>query len=226
MHKTVVIIEDVTDMAQYMSDVLTGEGHQVYTCYTGTEGLKLVRKVQPEVVLLDLNLPDIHGRSLCEQIKQESPEITVIMVTGEDTPASVATGLNLGADDYITKPVSPEVLVARLHARTRSTSQDTYLLQLNTLTLDQKTHTVKRGEKSIQLSAQEYKLLEYLMENPNQVLTREMILSRIWKSSPDIQTRVVDVYIGYLRKKIDSTQPKLIHSIRGFGYMLSEKKPK
>ncbi|MCD8484972.1 response regulator transcription factor [Candidatus Woesebacteria bacterium] len=225
MHKTIVIIEDVQDMAHYMRDVLTEDGHQVYVSLTGTEGLKLTRQLMPEIVLLDLNLPDINGRSLCEQIKDEFPELTLIMVTGEDTPASVASGLNLGADDYITKPVSPEVLLARIHARTRSVTNDAHVLQVNDLTLNQKTHVVKRGDKDIQLSAQEFKLLEYLMENPNQVLTREMILARIWKSSPDIQTRVVDVYVGYLRKKIEFKEPKLIHSIRGFGYMLSENPP-
>jgi DNA-binding response OmpR family regulator len=145
-------------------------------------------------------------------------------LTARDTSRDLARGLNLGADDYMTKPFEPEVLKARVHARLRTVDSDDEMLQVGDLTLDPKTHEVKRGEESIDLSPQEYKLLHYFMTNPNQVLTREMIIARIWESSPEIETRVVDVYVGYLRKKIDKddNKPKLIHSVRGFGYMLKE----
>ena len=146
------------------------------------------------------------------------------MLTARDTSRDQARGLNLGADDYMTKPFEPDILKARVNARLRSIDSNNEVLKVANLTLDPKTHEVKRGDREIELSPQEYKLLHYFMTNPNQVLTREMIIARIWESSPEIETRVVDVYVGYLRKKVDADESvKLLHSVRGFGYMLKEK---
>jgi two-component system OmpR family response regulator len=220
MNNIIVIIEDEQDMANFMRDVLVQEGFQVFVENKGLSGLEVVQTVEPEVVLLDLNLPDLDGRSICEKIKQSQSETQVIMITAESTPHDIAQGLNLGADDYIPKPVNPEVLLARVKARLRSTGKTNTTLKIADLELNMQTHQVLRATEEITLSAQEFKLLEYFMSNPNKVLSREMILSRIWNSSPDIETRVVDVYVGYLRKKIDFTKPKLFKSVRGFGYML------
>lgn len=220
MNNIILVIEDEQDMAEFIRDILVQEGYQVFVENKGISGLKVAEKVDPELVLLDINLPDIDGRTVCKKIKDASADIQVIMLTAQSSPQDVAQGLNLGADDYIAKPVVPEVLLARVRARLRTTGKTQNTLNVGDLMLDVQTHEVSRAETAISLSAQEFKLLEYFMSNPNKVLSREMILSRIWNSNPDIETRVVDVYVGYLRKKIDIKKPHLLKSVRGFGYML------
>jgi len=224
MHLTILIIEDEPDMAEYLKNVLEDNGYTAYTAHRGTTGLQLIEELNPDLVLLDLELPDIDGRSICQQINADYPEIKVIMVTGHNDPNDIAHGLKLGADDYVTKPVEVSELLARIQARFRESKQENTVLSLADLSLNQETYEVKRGDTHINLSPQEFKLLQYLLINQGKVLTRDMILSRLWHTNPDIETRVVDVYIGYLRKKIDFTEPKLIHSIRGFGYVLKEPK--
>ncbi|HEX7017553.1 MAG TPA: response regulator transcription factor [Patescibacteria group bacterium] len=223
MPAVITLIEDDHDISEYLQNILAEEGYEVYSEDSGSKGLKLIEKVGPDLVLLDLHLPDIPGETICKQIRKEYPAMKVIMITAKDTPEDLARGLNLGADDYIAKPVAPEELLARVQARLRTGGGDNKKLVLGDLEMDLSGHEVYRGDKELHLSPQEFKLLEYLMQNPNRVLTREMILSRIWGGSPDIETRVVDVYIGYLRKKVDKGfKPQLIHSVRGFGYMLKE----
>lgn len=220
MNDVIVLIEDNADIRDYASGILADAGYSVYTADTGSSGLNQVRDINPNLVLLDLKLPDIQGESICKDIKNEFPEIPIIMLTAKDTPEDMARGLNLGADDYIPKPFTPEVLIARVKARLRDQAPDQTLI-IGDLKMNTKTHEVTREGKQIQLSPQEFKLLHYFMSNPNNVLTRDMILVRIWGNTPDIQTRVVDVYVGYLRKKIDKGfSPALIQSVRGFGYML------
>lgn len=220
MNSIIQVIEDEVDMANFIKDVLVDEGFQVFVDYRGLSGLNSVEKVSPELVLLDLNLPDLDGRTICQKIKEHDPQIQVIMITAQGSPQDIAQGLNLGADDYIPKPIMPEVLLARIKARLRSKGKTAQKLQVGDLSLNLTTHQVMQADKMITLSAQEFKLLEYFMSNPDKVLSREMILSRIWNSNPDIETRVVDVYVGYLRKKIEHGQTKFIKSIRGFGYMM------
>jgi DNA-binding response OmpR family regulator len=221
MNPVIVLIEDDKAISEFLTDVLTDNGYQVHAEYSGAAGLQLIEQVEPDAVLLDLFLPDIKGETICRQIKDTYPEMKVIMITAKDTPEQIAKGLDLGADDYLPKPVAPEELIARLKARLRSTPLNEEILKIGHLSLNTKNHEVLSNGESIELSPQEYKLLEYLMTQPNKVLTRDMILSRIWDSSPDIETRVVDVYVGYLRKKIDRPHnTNLIQSIRGFGYMI------
>lgn len=221
MNPVVVIIEDDLGVSEFLVNILTEHGYQVHTETHGAAGLKLVDQVEPDVVLLDLYLPDIKGETICRQIKDTYPEIKVIMITAKDTPEQIAKGLDLGADDYLPKPIAPEELIARLKARLRNTPLNDEKLSIGDLTLNTKNHEVILKGEVIELSPQEYKLLEYLMSQPNKVLTRDMILSRIWDSSPDIETRVVDVYVGYLRKKIDKPHnTNMIQSVRGFGYMI------
>jgi len=222
MQHTIVLIEDDKEIGKYIQEVLIQNGYDCYVEETGTAGINRCVQIKPELVLLDLHLPDIPGTDVFNKLKELDPEIVIIMFTSQDTPESIARGLNIGADDYITKPVDTNVLLARLKARLRSPAHANNKLQVGDLTVDESSHEIKRGDRKIQLSAQEYKLLVFLMQNVNRVLTREMILSRIWHGSPDIETRVVDVYIGYLRKKIDFKEPKLIHSKRGFGYMIKQ----
>ncbi len=217
-----VVIDDEAVLAEYLKDVLLGHGLVVYTAVSGTEGLELIEKIRPELVLLDIGLPDIDGRSLCQKIKNDFPDTKVIMITGHGTTAEIAEGLNLGADDYLPKPIDENELMARIKARLRKTEFFQTTLQTNDLLLNSETHEVSRANRKIELSPQEFKLLQYLMTNKNKVVSRDMILSRIWEGNPDIETRIVDVYLGYLRKKIDFKKPQLLHTVRGFGYMLKE----
>lgn len=221
MQHTLVVIEDDKDLNEFLKEALVEKGYQVYTAFTGTSGLDLVEKTHPELVLLDLNLPDIDGETVCKEIKKKDEAIKVIMLTAKDTPKDLAHGFAMGADDYMGKPFVLDELYARIAARLRATTEQNDAIELVDLKMNLLTHEVFRKQKKIKLSAQEFKLLHFLMSNPNRVLTRDVILTRIWGVATDVETRVVDVYIGYLRKKIDHDfSLKLIQSIRGFGYML------
>lgn len=217
-----VIIEDDQEMGTFFQTVLADQGIQSEHATTGVAGIKLVELVQPNLVLLDLHLPDIQGLSVCEKIKSMFPEMVVIMITAEGSARSAVQGFANGADDYIPKPVDTNELIARIKARFKSAhSRQQARLTFATIELNQDSHQVVASDQEINLSAQEFKLLEYFLENPEKVLSREMILARIWDNSPDIETRVVDVYVGYLRKKIPQLK-KYLHSIRGFGYILKK----
>ena len=220
MNTLIVVIEDDNEIRDYVTQVLVDHGYLVKSAASGVEGIKTVEKHSPELVLLDLKLPDISGEALCRQFKEDFPEIKIMILTAKDTPEDIARGLNIGADDYLSKPFAPQELLARIAARLRSSGQ-TDALEIADLVLNPKTHEVTRSGQPIDLSPQEFKLLHYLMNNANQVLNREMILSHIWGAATDVETRVVDVYIGYLRKKIDKPFSKpLIKSVRGFGYII------
>lgn len=223
MLPVILIIDDDKDIQQYTSNLLRKEDFSVKTAATGTAGLALIDKVNPDLVLLDIHLPDIDGESICKETKKKYPNLPVVMLTARDTVGDKVKGLNIGADDYIAKPFAPEELVARIKARLRATSVDGNgeLLTVADLVLDPKRVSVTRGGKRIELTPNEFKLLQYMMKNVGIVLTRDMILNHVWLYSPEVETRVVDVYMGYLRKKIDIRgKKKLLHSIRGFGYTL------
>lgn len=217
------MIDDDKDILSYISDLLRKNDFVVKTATGGTAGLDLIAKANPQLVLLDLFLPDIKGESVCREIKKKNPELPVIILTARDSIEEKVNGLESGADDYVPKPFSPEELIARIKARLRNVagSKGGGLLTVGDLILDPKRIRVTRGGKQIDLTPNEFKLLEYLMKNVGIVLTRDMILNNVWLYSPDVETRVVDVYMGYLRKKIDGkAKKKLLHSIRGFGYTL------
>jgi DNA-binding response OmpR family regulator len=222
MKHVILIVEDEPEMAQFMQDILVEHDYQVLVETKGTAALEKIERIEPDMVLLDLMLPDIEGGTVCKHIKEDFPNIIVIMITAQGTPEDMAKGLNLGADDYIPKPITPEVLLARVKARFRADGNQAKKLVVGDLSLDSQKHEVKRAGEHVVLSPQEFKLLEYFMSNPGRVLTREMILSRIWRGSPEIETRVIDVYVGYLRKKLEKNQSKLFRSVRGFGYMLMQ----
>lgn len=222
MNQTIVVIEDDNNLRDYIKKIFHNAGYLVHTAADGAEGLKLVEKIEPNMVILDLGLPTLKGEAVCQEIKSNYSHIPVIILTARDTTADVVKGLNLGADDYITKPFEGEVLIARIKARLRQQQIDDEALMVDDLKLYTKSLEVKRGSRNIQLTPQEFKILEYLMLNKGRVMTREMIISRLWRTNPDVETRVIDVYIGYLRKKIDSGfKKKLIQSVRGFGYKVA-----
>lgn len=223
MNHTLLVVEDNQDLREYLTLMLTDQGYTVLAAEEGTAALKLFEKVSPDLVVLDLGLPTISGESVCKEIKRISPKTQVLVLTARDTLADVTATLNLGADDYMAKPFEVDELLARIKARLRGVSSTDKLLKVDDVVLDAEKVEVTRGNKLIQLTPLEFKLLEYLVSNKGRVLTRDMILSRVWSSSPEIETRVVDVYMGYLRKKIDKgSKHPILHSVRGFGYLVKD----
>lgn len=223
MIQKILVVEDEQDLQTYLKELLLDNGYSVQTASDGVSALSILKKSEPNLVILDLGLPNISGETVCLEIRKKYPSLPVVILTARDTPNDIVHGLNLGADDYISKPFESEVLLARIKARLRSNKDENAHLKIGDLELDNKTLEVKRSGKSISLTPKEFQLLQYLMSNKGRILTREMILNRIWLYSPEIETRVVDVYMGYLRKKIDSGhKKKLLRSVRGFGYTIRE----
>jgi len=218
---TILFVEDDKDFRDYVFDLLTKNGLVVQSVNKGTQAISKAEKQEPDLVLLDLTLPDMTGESVCTELKKMYPNIPIIMLTAKSSVSEKVEGFNLGADDYITKPFEPEELIARIKARLRQNKTHDTKLKIADLEMDTKKVLVTRSGKEITLTPHEFRLLEFLMNNQGVVLSREMILNRIWSYSYDVESRVVDVYMGYLRKKIDNDyKQKLIHSIRGFGYTI------
>lgn len=223
MVTSILIVEDDKGLQKYLKELLLDNGYAVQTAVDGIDALNMLSKSPPDLVILDLALPNMSGEAVCSEVKKKYPGLPILILTAKDSIADIVQGLNLGADDYMTKPFVADELLARIKARLRKDGMDGQRLAVSDLELDNKTLEVKRDGRLIQLTPQEFKLLQYLMTNKGRILTREMILNRVWLYSPDIETRVVDVYVGYLRKKIDSGfNQKLIRSVRGFGYMIKD----
>lgn len=220
MHK-ILIIEDDLGIQEFLKELLLDSGFNTELATDGLIALSNIKKSPPDLIILDLGLPKMSGETVCQEIKKKHPDVPIIILTAKGESNDIVNGLNLGADDYVTKPFVAEELLARVKARLRNNG-DTKL-HADDLELDSKTFEVSRASNAITLSPHEFKLLEYLLSNKGRVVTREMILNRVWSYSYDVNTRVVDVYMGYLRKKIDSQyDKKLIHSVRGFGYMIKD----
>lgn len=216
----ILLVEDDKSIRTGIEEFLSASNYLVDTAEDGAQALEKVKKLTPDLVVLDLGLPKISGESVCREIKRQHPQIPVIILTAKNQSSDVVSGFELGADDYIRKPFELDELMARIRARLRNPT-DEEKLQVGDLLLNAKTVQVTRNGEEIILSPLEFKLLQYLMSNTGKVLSREMILNRVWQYSYEVDTRVVDVYIGYLRKKIDANySKKLITSIRGFGYIL------
>ncbi len=223
MAKSVLVVEDDNGLQRYLKELLLDNGFSVQIAGDGVTALNSISKLLPDLLILDLGLPNMSGESVCQEAKKKYPDLPIIILTAKDSVSDIVQGLNLGADDYMTKPFVADELLARIKARLRSNGPSDTKLTVADLELDDRTLEVKRDDKLIQLTPQEFKLLQYLMHNKGRILTREMILNRVWLYSQDIETRVVDVYMGYLRKKIDEGyDKKLLHSVRGFGYMIKD----
>jgi len=223
MTPSVLVVEDDKDFQRFLKDLLVKNGYSVQTTDKGITAISVIEKINPDLVILDLNLPDMHGESVCSEIRKEHQNLPIIMLTSKSSVSEKIQGLSAGADDYITKPLEPDEFLARVKARLRTQTNTSSKIKIDNLELDSKKVEVRRGGKIINLTPHEFKLLEYLIHNKGVVLTREMILNRIWAYSLNVESRVVDVYMGYLRKKIDSgSKKKLIHCIRGFGYTIRD----
>lgn len=219
-----LIIEDEKQIARFLELELIHEGYQVDLETDGRKGLEKVKQTHYDLILLDIMLPGLSGMEVCRRIRHFS-DIPIVMLTAKDDIESKVMGLDIGADDYITKPFSIEELLARLRVALRHQMKGSAPkeLQIGDLVMDGTRHQVTRSGKNIELTKKEYDLLEYLIENKGIVLTREHILEKVWGYDYFGGTNVVDVYIKYLRDKVDEPfENKLIHTIRGVGYILKE----
>lgn len=220
----ILVVEDEKKIADFVKRGLKEEGYAVDVAYDGQEGLFLAKTNAYDLILLDLMLPKVDGITVCRTLKERKDAPPVVMLTAKDTVGDKVSGLDSGADDYLTKPFAFEELLARIRAILRKkSSQAPTSLKAGDLALDLLTHKVTRGGNEIALTTKEYSLLEYLMRNKNTIVTRTMISEHVWDIDFDTFTNVIDVYINYLRNKIDSgCEKKLIQTVRGRGYILKE----
>jgi DNA-binding response OmpR family regulator len=195
---------------------------RVWCEHNGPSGLQAVWEFDPEVIILDIMLPGMDGVKVLKELRQRGSRVPVIMLTARNTPLDKIHSLDLGADDYLTKPFSMEELAARIRAMLRRIEGEE-ILRISDLEVNTATREVRRGERKINLSVREYELLEFMARNPRRVLSRDLLLSRVWDQESSVDTNIVNVYVTYLRKKIDIPEaPKLIQTVRGIGYALRE----
>lgn len=218
--------EDERDILESTTRHLKAEGHSVDTCRRGDEAMDYLEMTEYDAVILDIMLPGLDGLEILCRLRKAGSTVPVLLLTARDAIRDRVGGLDAGADDYLTKPFAFAELSARLRALFRRPQTDeplSNIRRLADLSLDQATHEVRRGEISINLSAKEFAILEYMLRNQGQVLSREQIEQNAWSYDFIGGSNVVDVYIRYLRKKIDDGfSPKLIHTVRGAGYVLKE----
>jgi len=220
----ILVVEDERKVASFIKRGLEAAHYSVDVEYDGEAGLKRLLEDEYDLVILDVMLPRRDGLSLMKEIRQQRVNVPILLLTARVTVADKVMGLDLGADDYLTKPFAFEELLARVRALLRrGASARPAILSIADLTLDPVTREVRRGDKRIDLTAKEYALLEFLLRRRDQVLSRAVIAQHVWGVNYDTFTNVIDVYVNYLRRKIDSGfEPKLIHSVRGVGYVLKE----
>jgi DNA-binding response OmpR family regulator len=218
----ILLAEDEKDLNDIITQKLTSDGFSVDSCFNGQDAINILSYTEYDVIILDIMMPKADGYTVLQALRSTGNTTPVLFLTAKDAVADRVKGLDSGANDYLVKPFSFEELTARIRALTRTSfGMTNNILIVSDLTLDCTTHIVKRAEKEIILSAKEYALLEYLMHNRGIILSREKIEDHIWNFDYEGGTNVVDVYISYLRKKIDEGyKEKLIHTIRGRGYVL------
>ncbi len=218
----ILIVEDERKVSNFIRQALEEEQYAVDQAFNGKEGLELAEVYEYDLIILDLMLPGMGGLEIINVLRQKRKKIPILVLTARDGVQDKVTVLDAGGDDYLTKPFSIEEFLARVRALfRRGHAEITDVLKIADLILNPTRHEVHRGHKRIDLTNKEYALLEYFMRNPNRVLTRSMIAEHVWNIDFDTETNVIDVYITYLRNKIDRTEThQLIQTIRGVGYML------
>jgi DNA-binding response OmpR family regulator len=220
---TILIIEPDKKLQDYLKDLLIKKGYEARTSGSGAGALSLIDKLQPDLLILDRKITDVREESLCWEIKEEYPDLPIILLLDDFEVERVVKLYRAGADDFIVKPIKTNRLLSRIRIQLSSRRTGKTEYQVGDLVLNLKTFQVKRKNKTIKLTPQEFKLLKFLMRHKGRVLTREMILSRVWGYDTDVQSRAIDVYIGYLRDKVDrGFDKKLIQTMRGFGYMIKD----
>lgn len=226
MRARLLIVDDDAKITSMLKRALTYEGYDVEIAANGHQALALAAN-NPDLIILDIMLPGIDGLSVCRQIRSNS-DIPILMLTARDDTADRVIGLDTGADDYLVKPFALEELLARIRAllRRRSRETEAEVLQFSDLTLNTSTREGYRGQRSFSLTAKEYELLLYFLQNPHRVLTRDELMTRIWGYDFSGESNVLEVYIGYLRAKLEAGgEPRLIQTVRGVGYVLKEQQP-
>jgi DNA-binding response OmpR family regulator len=220
----ILLVEDEVQLARFVQLELESEGYRVSVAHDGMGGLTIARETPPDLALLDWMLPGLSGLELCRRLRSTGFKAPIIFLTAKDEVSDRVAGLDAGADDYVVKPFSIEELIARVRAHLRRNQEGNEdLLEFDNLTLDRKTREVRRGARSIELTAKEFDLLEYFLRHPRQVLTRDQILETVWGYDFIGDSNIIEVYVRYLRLKLEEAQePRVIHTIRGVGYALRE----
>jgi two-component system OmpR family response regulator len=220
----VLVVDDEPSLAELLASVLRYEGWEIQTAGDGTSAVRTAREFRPDAVVLDIMLPDFDGLEVLRRVRAELPHVCVLFLTAKDAVEDRVAGITAGGDDYVTKPFSLEEVLARLRGLLRragiTRSRSDAGLSVGDLTMDEEAREVRRGGEVIELTATEFELLRFLMRNPRRVLSKAQILDRVWNYDFGGQAHVVELYISYLRKKIDSGRPPLIHTVRGVGYVL------
>ncbi len=220
----VLVVDDEPSLAELLSSVLRYEGWEVRSASNGAEAVRTAREFHPDAVVLDIMLPDFNGIEVMRRLRAEMPQICVLFLTARDAVEDRVAGITAGGDDYVTKPFSLEEVLARLRGLlrranlTRAHAEGS--LVVGDLTMDEDAREVRRDGELIELTATEFELLRFLMRNPRRVLSKAQILDRVWNYDFGGQAHVVELYISYLRKKIDAGRRPLIHTVRGVGYVL------
>jgi two-component system OmpR family response regulator len=220
----VLVVDDEPTLAELVTMALRYEGWEVRSAGNGTTAVRMAREFRPDVVVLDVMLPDLSGLDVLRRLRERTPNLPVLFLTAKDAVEDRIAGLTAGGDDYVTKPFSLEEVVLRLRALLRRTqvaeSVTASTLTVGDLTLDEDSREVYRGGEPVELTATEFELLRYLMRNARRVLSKAQILDRVWHYDFGGQANIVELYISYLRKKIDAGREPMIHTLRGAGYVL------
>ena len=219
----VLVVEDQANVSTYVKRALVEQGYAVDVARTGREALDWAAVVDYEIIVLDIMLPELDGITVCQRLRSQGNDASILMLTARDTVDDRVKGLDAGADDYLVKPFELRELLARLRALSRRHTTKSSVLRVADLTLDARTRVVMRANNLIDLTSKEYSVLECLMRDPGRVLTRTEIAESVWNYDVYNQSNIVDVYIRNLRRKIDDPHPlKLIHTVRGAGYRLTD----
>jgi DNA-binding response OmpR family regulator len=224
MGQRILVVEDEAEIAGYLRRGLVYEGYAVEVATNGAEALAAARERPPDLVILDLGLPDIDGLDVARRLRA-GPSVPILMLTARDAVPDRVAGLEGGADDYLTKPFAFEELLARIHVqlRRRSEQLEHELLAVGPLTLDAAAHEVRVGGQRVELTAKEFEVLDFFMRHPRQVLTREQVYERVWGYDFGSDSNVLEVYMRSLRQKLEvADTPRMLHTVRGVGYVLRE----
>jgi two-component system OmpR family response regulator len=220
----VLVVDDEQSLAEVLGSVLRREGWTARTAYTGLDAVRVAREFVPDAVVLDVMLPDLDGLEVLRRVRAADPDVCVLFLTARDAVEDRIAGITAGGDDYVAKPFSLEEVLARLRGLLRRSGigRDAARpgLTVGDLTLDEDAHEVHRGRDRIELTATEYELLRFFMRNPRRVLSKAQILDRVWSYDFGGEAHIVELYVSYLRKKIDAGREPMIHTVRGAGYIL------
>jgi len=220
----VLVVDDEVNIAELLGMALRYEGWEATLAHTGTKAVARAKDVRPDAIVLDVMLPDFDGLEVLRRVRHHLPDVPILFLTARDSVEDRVAGLTAGGDDYVVKPFSLEEVVARLRGAMRragaTAGRESSVLRVGDLVLDEDSHEVRRAGDEVTLTATEFELLRFLMRNPRRVLSKAQILDRVWNYDFGGQANVVELYISYLRKKIDAGRDPMIHTMRGAGYVL------